>query len=139
MRKIFTIACFVLIGLSGGVWGSEEYPSGSFVGISESTRNLFEGYIRSGSLMKLVVPTSETPTLAAIKAIGSYSRDISAKTQKVKGFLDGLVDTLGEEFSAECSKANPTLKLSDEKSCEILALLRRDLEAWLKTHEIFLK
>lgn len=77
--------------------------------------------------------------LVAIQAIGANSRDIAAKAMEVKDFLDSLVDTLGEAFSDECRVANPTLNLPHKKSCEILALLRRDLEAWLKDHEMFLK
>lgn len=139
MRKIVTIICFALSVLCGDLWGGVEYPVGSFVGISESTRNLFAGYVRCGSLVKSLVPTSETPILTAIKAIGAYSMDIAAKAKEVKFFLDSLVGSLGEAFSAECRVANPTLNLSPEKSCEILVLLRKDLETWLEKHRIFLE
>ncbi len=137
MRKIFTIVCFALTWLCGDLWGTAEYSIGNFVEVSESTRNLFEGYVRCGSLVKPLVPTSDTPILKGIQTIGAYSRDIEAKVKHVKDLLGKLVDTLGETFSKECCLANPTLKLSPEKSNEILTLLRRDLEAWLKEYGAF--
>lgn len=139
MRKIFTIICFALTGVCGNLWGAAEYSVGNFSEVSESTRNLLEGYVRCGSLIKPLVPTSKTPMLVAIQAIGSYNRNIAEKTKQVKDFLDGLVDTMCEDFSTECSNANPTFRLSVENAYEILAFLRRDLEVWLKEHRIFLQ
>ena len=139
MRKIVTIVCFVLVGVCENLWGAAGCPIVNFVEVSESTRNLLGCYIRCGMLIKPLVPTSNTPMLKAIKVIGSNSLNIAEKTKQVKDFLDGLVDTVGEDFSAECFIANPTLNLSSIKSCEILALLRRDLEIWLGNHEMFLK
>lgn len=138
MRKIFTIVVFVLIGTVGNVWGAEEYPAGSFVGISESTRNLFEGYIRCGSLMKKLIPTSTTPMLTEIQAISSYSREIEAKVKQVHKFLGSLVDKTVDSFLDECVIANPTLSIPKDRGAIIFQLLRRDLEAWLKDHEMFL-
>jgi hypothetical protein len=121
------------------LWGAEGFPIVNFIGVSESTRNLLGGYIRCGMLIKPLVPTKNTPILRAIKGIGSYSLNVVEKTKQVKGFLDGLVNTVGEEFSSECLVANPTLKLSVAKSYEILAVLRRDLEIWLDNHGAFLE
>ncbi|MBH1989864.1 MAG: hypothetical protein I8H80_01655 [Alphaproteobacteria bacterium] len=137
MRKIIIIICFALTGIFGDVQGAAVYSVGNFAEVSESTRNLFEGYIRCGSLLKPLMPTSKTPLLIAINTIATYSRDIEAKVKQVKDLLGELVDTLGETFSKECCLANPTLKLSPEKSNEILTLLRRDLEAWLKEYGAF--
>jgi hypothetical protein len=139
MSKIFTIICFILTEGCGNLWGAEGFPIVNFIGVSETTHNLLGGYIRCGMLIKPLVPTKHTPILRAIKGIGSYSLNVVEKTKQVKGFLDGFVNTVGEEFSAECSLANPTLKLPSIKSCQILALLRRDLEFWLDNHGAFLE
>jgi hypothetical protein len=138
MRKIIITVCFILTGVCENLWGaSGEYSDGSFVEISDPTRNLLKGYIRCGSLMKSLVPTKDTPILMWVKIIGSYSIDIAEKVDQVRGFLDGFVQIGGEEFSMECCLANPTLKLSPARSNEILAWLRRDLEVWLMKHEMF--
>lgn len=131
MRKIFTIIWFSLTGICGNLWGAAEYSIGNFAEVSESTRNLLVGYIRCGSLQKPLFPTPKTPILMAIRTIAIYSRDIEKKVKQVKFFLDSYVGTLDEAFCDECCVANPTLRLPFEKACDILALLRKDLEVWL--------
>ncbi|QOL19901.1 hypothetical protein [Candidatus Bodocaedibacter vickermanii] len=137
MRKIIIIICFALTGIFGDVQGAAVYSVGNFAEVSESTRNLFEGYIRCGSLLKPLVPTSKTPLLIAINTIATYSRDIEAKVKQVKALWGKLGDILGGSFSDECRIANPTLNLSFEKACEILELLRIDLAVWLAEYGAF--
>jgi hypothetical protein len=137
MRKIIIIIGFALTGIFGDVQGAAGYSVGNFAEVSESTHNLLRGYIRCGSLLKPLMPTSKTPLLIAINTIAAYSRDIETKAKQVKALWGKLGDVFGGSLSDECRIANPTLNLSFEKACKILELLRIDLAVWLEEYGAF--